>query len=350
MDPRAFRMILGHSRKGRFFMKRIACLVAGMVLLAFAVSSPAQTVASPAHLRLGTADLGSAHYVYGAVFAKLWRGVLPKGSTIDVLPYAGGTGNALLMDKGDADMGLMFGAAVKWAHEGTVVFNKKHEFLRGLVNSMDKYYIGIMATKRSGITSLEEVAKNKKPVRIVSQPRGGASEASMKLVLQAYGMTYEMIQSWGGSVTPTSTSVCQTQMADGKADIWINMLVAKHPMISELAISTDLLFIPMSNEITGKLEKFGYKKDILPAKSFRGQDNEVQLVGWPTTLVGHKDLPADLTYHLTKTLVENKPELVKGHAALHDFSIEDAWKFQSSYGTPLHPGAEKYYREKGMMK
>jgi hypothetical protein len=331
-------------------MKKVALFAAVIGLLALAVSSPAQTLTSPAHLRLGTADLGSAHYVYGAVFAKLWRSALPKGSTIDVLPYAGGTGNALLMDKGDADLGLLFGAAVKWAHEGTVVFNKKHEFLRGLVGSLDKYYIGIMVTKRSGVTSLEEVAKNKKPVRIVSQPQGGASEASMRLVLQAYGMTYDMIRSWGGSVTPTSTSVAQTQMADGKADIWINMLVANHPMISELAVSTDLIFLPMSDEIVKKLEGLGYKKDVLPAKSFRGQEKEVQLVGWPTTLVGHKDLPVDLGYVLTKTLVENKPELVKGHAALKDFIVEDAWKFQSSYGTALHPGAEKYYREKGMLK
>ncbi|MBP1716155.1 MAG: hypothetical protein H6Q42_4358 [Deltaproteobacteria bacterium] len=331
-------------------MKKVALFAAVIGLLALAVSSSAQTLTSPAHLRLGTADLGSAHYVYGAVFAKLWRSALPKGSTIDVLPYAGGTGNALLMDKGDADLGLLFGAAVKWAHEGTVVFNKKHEFLRGLVGSLDKYYIGIMVTKRSGVASLEEVAKNKKPVRIVSQPQGGASEASMRLVLQAYGMTYDMIRSWGGSVTPTSTSVAQTQMADGKADIWINMLVANHPMISELAVSTELIFLPMSDEIVKKLEGLGYKKDILPAKSFRGQEKEVQLVGWPTTLVGHKDLSVDLAYVLTKTLVENKPELVKGHAALKDFIVDDAWKFQSFYGTPLHPGAEKYFREKGMMK
>lgn len=331
-------------------MKKIACSVAVIVLLIFAAQSPAQTVSSPVHLRMGTADLGSAHYVYGAIFAKLWRNVLPKGSTIDVMPYAGGTGNALLMDKGDADMGLLFGAAVKWAYEGKVIFNKKHDFIRGLVGSLDHYYVGIMVTKKSGITSMEEVAKKKMPVHIVSQPHGGASEASMRLVLEAYGMPYEAIRSWGGSVTPTSTSVAQKQMADGKADIWINMLVANHPMISELAVSTDIIFLPMSDEIVNKLEVHGYKKTNLPAKSFRGQDKAVQLLGWPTTFVGHKDLPAEVAYILTKTLVENKPELVKGHAALKDFAIEDAWKFQSYYATPLHPGAEKYYREKGMMK
>ncbi len=330
-------------------MKKMFVSVCILALVFLTARGYAQTLKSPVHLRMGTADLGSAHYVYGAVFAKMWRNVLPKGSTIDVLPYAGGVGNALLMDKGDADIAVLFGAAVKWAADGKVVFPKKINIITGLVNDLDKYYVGIMVTKRSGITSMEEVARKKMPVHIVSQPAGGASESSMRLLLEAYGMTYEMIKSWGGSVTPTSTGVCQSQMTDGKADIWINMVVAGHPAISELAISTDLIFLPISDEIIKKLQQYGYKKAILPAKSFKGQDKDVPLVGWPTTLVAQKDLSPDLTYILTKTIVENKPELVKGHAGLKDFRPEEAWKFDA-YGVPLHPGAAKYYREKGMMK
>ncbi len=52
---------------------------------------------------------------------------------------------------------------------------------------------------------------------------------------------------------------------------------------------------------------------------------------------------------LTKTLVENKNELVKAHAGFKNFLPEESWKFES-FGIPLHPGAAKYYREKGMMK
>ena len=309
----------------------------------------AQTLSAPAHLRIGTQDLGSAHYVYGAIFAKIWRGVLPKGSTIDVLPYAGGVGNALLIDKGDADLGLLFGAAAKWATDGKVVFDKKITVLTGLVGGLDHYYVGVMATKRSGITSLEEVARKKMPVRIVTQPTGGASEASTRLVLEAYGMSYEAIRSWGGAVTPTATGVVQAQMQDGKADVWINMVVAGHPAISELAMSTDLVFLPMSDAIIKKLEPYGYKKTFLPAKSFKGQDKDVPLVGWPTILVAHKDVKPEVAYILTKSIVENKAELVKGHSGLKDFMPEDAWKM-TGFGIALHPGAEKYYRDKGMMK
>lgn len=330
-------------------MKNLLRGMAILLMLLLFVDGQAQDLKAPVHLRIGTMDLGSAHYVYGATFAKLWRGVLPKGSTIDVLPYAGGVGNALVIDKGDAELGLLFGAAAKWAVDGKVVFPKKIDVLTGLVGGLDHYYVGIMATKRSGITSLEEVARKKLPVRVVTQPRGSASEASTRLVLEAYGMTYEDIKSWGGSVTPTATGVVQAQMTDGKADVWINMVVAGHPAISELALSTELVFIPMSDEIIRKLEPLGYRKTFLQAKSFKGQDRIVPLVGWPTILAAHKDVKPELAYLLTQTIVENKSELIKGHAGFKDFTPEDAWKVQA-FGIPLHPGAEKYYREKKMLK
>jgi TRAP transporter TAXI family solute receptor len=330
-------------------MKKILAAMVMVFIIALWVPTYAQEVKAPVHLRFASLDLGSAWYVYAATFAKLWREVLPKGSTIDVLPFAGGVGNALILEKGDADLGFLFSATANWAIQGRVAYSKKIDVITGLVGGLDKYYAGVMATKRSGITSLEEVAKKKLPVKFVAQPMGSASEFSMRLILEAYGMTYEQIKSWGGAVTPTSTGVAQAQMVDGKADVWINMVTAGHPSISELAISTDLVFLPLSDEVIKKLTAYGYEKTFLPAKSFKGQDRDVPLVGWPTILLAHRELKPEVAYLLTKTTVENKEKLVKGHAGFKDFSPADAWKLDR-YGIPLHPGAEKYYRDKGMMK
>jgi len=330
-------------------MKKIAGILFVLFLVVFSASAWPQELKTPVHLRVASLDLGSAWYVYAATFANLWRASLPKGSTIDVLPFAGGVGNALLLDKGDADVGLLFSTTAKWAVQGKVAYPKKIDVITGLVSGLDKYYVAVMATKRSGVTSLTEVAKKKMPVRFVAQPMGSASEVSMKLILEAYGMTYEDIKSWGGAVTPTSTGVAQAQMADGKADVWINVVTAGHPSISELAISTELVFLPMSDDIVQKLVPYGYKKTSLPAKSFKGQDKDVPLVGWPTVLVGQKDLPPEVAYLLTKTLMENKDKMVKAHAGFKDFMPEEAWRFDV-FGVPLHPGAARYYRDKGMMK
>ncbi len=330
-------------------MKKILGAMAMVFIIALSVPTYAQEVKAPVHLRFASLDLGSAWYVYAATFAKLWREVLPKGSTIDVLPFAGGVGNALILEKGDAELGFLFSATANWAIQGKVAYSKKIDVITGLVGGLDKYYAGVMATKRSGITSLEEVARKKLPVKFVAQPMGSASEFSMRLILEAYGMTYEQIKSWGGQVTPTSTGVAQAQMVDGKADVWINMVTAGHPSISELAISTDLVFLPLSDEVIKKLTAYGYEKTFLPAKSFKGQDRDVPLVGWPTILLAHRDLKPEAAYILTKTTVENKEKLVKAHAGFKDFNPEDAWKLER-YGIPLHPGAERYYRDKGMMK
>jgi len=330
-------------------MKKIRVAPVMILMLLLSVQVQAQELKTPVHLRVASLDLGSAWYVYAATFAKLWREVLPKGSTIDVLPFAGGVGNALILEKGDAELGFLFSATGNWAIQGKVAYSKKIDVITGLVGGLDKYYAGVMATKRSGITSLEEVAKKKLPVRFVAQPMGSASEFSMRLILEAYGMTYEQIKSWGGAVTPTSTGVAQAQMVDGKADVWINMVTAGHPSISELAISTDLVFLPLSDEVIKKLTAYGYEKTFLPAKSFKGQDRDVPLVGWPTILLAHRDLKPEAAYLLTKTIVENKEKLVKAHAGFKDFNPEDAWKLDR-YGIPLHPGAERYYRDKGMTK
>jgi len=324
-------------------------LVLTVILFLLSVHAEAQEIKTPVHLRLAAQDLGSAWYVYGANFGKLWRNVLPRGSTIDVLPFGGAPANSLLLEKGDADLAFSFTAIANWAIQGKVAYSKKIDVISGLVGSLDRYYLAVIATKRSGITSLEEVARKKLPVKFVSQPVGSTGEFSMRLLFEAYGINYEAIKSWGGSVTPTSTSVAQAQMIDGKADIWIQVVTAGHPAVSELAISTDLIFLPAEENITKKMTEYGYEKTVLPARVFKGQDKEVPYVGFPTILLAHKDLQREVAYLLTKTIMENKEALVKAHAGFKDFKPEEAWRLDR-YAIPLHPGAEKYYRDKGMMK
>jgi len=329
-------------------MKKM-CWIVVLLLVSLSVPAAAQELKSPVHLRLASQDLGSAWYVYGATFGKLWRNVLPRGSTIDVLPYGGAPANVLLIEKGDAEVGLCNNTVARWAVQGKVAFPKPVPEIRGMVGALDKYYLAAVATKRSGITSLEDVAKKKMPVRIVTQPVGSSGEVSLRLLLEAYGISYDDIKSWGGSVTPTSTGVASAQMIDGKADIWVQVIVAGHPAISELAMATDVVFLPCSKAIIDKLENYGYQEAVLPAKTFKGQDQAVPMVGYPSILIVQRDLNPELVYVLTKAIVENQQQLVKAHAGFKNFIPEDAWKM-IKIGIPLHSGAEKYYRDKGMMK
>ena len=329
-------------------MKRMLLTALGFMLL-LPLAIRAQELKAPVHLRLATQDLGSAWYMYGANFATLWRQALPKGSTIDVLPYGGGPANSLLIDKGDAEIAISFTAIANWALRGTLAYDRKIEKITGLVGQLDRYYLGIVATKGSGVTSFGEALRKKRPMRIVSQPIGSTAEYSIRLLFQAYGLSLDEFKSWGGTYTPTSTEVAKAQMIDGKADVWIQVITAGHPAVSELAITTGLVFLPIEEEIRNKMVAHGYQETVLPAKVFKGQESEVPILGFPSILIADKDLKPEVAYALTKAIVENRDALIKAHSGFKDFKPDDAANLVR-YGIPLHPGAEKYYREKGLIR
>ena len=87
----------------------------------------------------------------------------------------------------------------------------------------------------------------------------------------------------------------------------------------------------------------------MPPDTFKNQSKAVSTVGFPTVLITNKDLPERIAYTVTKTVVENKDALVRAHAGLAEFDPRTAWQ-PDKVGIPLHPGAEKAYREKGWMK
>jgi TRAP transporter TAXI family solute receptor len=97
------------------------------------------------------------------------------------------------------------------------------------------------------------------------------------------------------------------------------------------------------------LGALGYTAATMAADTFKNQSQPVTTVGFPTVLIANKDLPEPVAYTVTKTVIENKDALVRGHAGLGGFDPQTAWQ-ADRVGVPLHPGAERAYREKGWMK
>lgn len=127
----------------------------------------------PVKIRMGTFGLGSSWYVYGVLMADLLRAGLPKGSTVDVLPHAGRVGNPKLVQGGEAELGLGFSVTAKRAFEGKEAYDQKMSNLRGLVGGLDEYFVGIVATKKSKITSLSNIPEKKMPIHLVTVPKVG---------------------------------------------------------------------------------------------------------------------------------------------------------------------------------
>jgi TRAP transporter TAXI family solute receptor len=300
-------------------------------------------------LRLATMELGSSWYVYGGLMANVLRKELPKGSTIDVLPYAGGVGNMTLVSKEESELGLGFPVTGKWGFEGQVAYDKKMTNLRGLIGGFDEYYLGIVATKKSKIVSLADIPKKRMPIHLVTVPRGGLGEFANRQVTEAIGANYKDIESFGGKVTHTSFGGISKMLIEGQADLFMQVVTAGHPAMSEIAITADVVFIGLSNDVVKKLTAYGWAGATLPAGTFKGQNVPIPTIGTTTNLIATDKLPVEVAYAVTKAICENHEFLSRSHAGLRPFNPQVGWK-PEKLGLSIHPGAEKYYKEKGWMK
>ena len=318
--------------------------------LGLAVSGAlAQAPAPPVNLAFATLDTGSAWYVYGATMADLLRKTLPPGSNVDVKPRAGGVGNPKLVARGETPLGFGFTVTNRWAFEGKEAYTEKLDNLRALAGGLDTYYLVALATRKLGIGSVREIRDKKLGVKIYTQPVGALGEFAGRQLLRAVGVSYNDVKGWGGSTQHVGYSIIVDAFRDGRADILFAVITPKHPSVSEIVTSVDVKFLGLDAETAKALLPLGYTAATMPPETFKGQSEAVSTVGFPTVVITNKDLPEPIAYTVTKTILENKDALVRGHAGLAEFDPRTAWQ-PEKVGIPLHPGAERAYREKGWMK
>ena len=324
-------------------------LVVVLLLALGASGAAAQAPAQPVTLAFATLDTGSAWYVYGATMAELLRRALPAGSNIDVKPRAGGVGNPRLVAKNETPLGLSFTATNRWAYDGKEAYTEKLDNLRALVGGLDTYYLVAVTTKKLGISSVREIRDKKLPVKIYTQPIGSLGEFAGRQLLRAAGMTYADVKGWGGSTNHVGYGIIIDAFKDGRADVLFSVVTPKHPSVSEIVNDVDVKFLGLDAEATKALLPLGYTAATMPPETFKGQTEPVKTVGFPTVLITNTALPEPVAYTITKVVIDNKDALVRGHAGLAEFDPKTAWQ-PDKVGIPLHPGAEKAYREKGWLK
>jgi TRAP transporter TAXI family solute receptor len=206
-----------------------------------------------------------------------------------------------------------------------------------------------VAAKKLGINSVREIKDRKLPIKGTSQPVGSLGEFTARQLLRSAGMSYADIRAWGGSMQHVGYNVIVDAFKDGRADVLFAVVTPKHPSVTEIANDGDVKFLGLDAETIKALAPLGYVPATMPANTFKGQTEPVQTVGFPTVLITNKELPEPVAYTVTKAVLENKDALVRGHAGLAEFDPKTAWQ-PEKVGIPLHPGAERAYREKGWLK
>lgn len=326
--------------------------ISAVVLSLYVSVASAQSGSKPVNMTIGSFVQGSSWYVYSVALGDLLRNTLPAGSTIDTPPIAGALANPNLVASGKAQ--IAFGMAVvgNWALEGKHAYKEPLPNLRALVGGWDDYYLVPLARGKGMNPELSSYFKNIQPkARVVLLQRGGVGAFGGQHLLDMAGAGEAALTSRGGSYEFGTFDMVKSRFAGGTADVFVQVATLGHPSITEIAQNNPVTFLEPSKTVLDSMAKqYGWERRILPAGTFPGQTRDIPLPGSTTVLFTSTALSDDMAYNITKTVCEQTAKLRASHKALAKFDCSDGkWKREVT-GLPLHPGAERYFKEKGWMK
>ena len=333
-------------KKNRIYMTLFVAVLAILIIIPLGVG--AETI------KIQAMRLGSSWYVFGATLATLLKENLPADTSMEVVPKGGGVGNPISVSKDKSKIGLANVATVVWAWNGHPVVYKgtKYENIRALVGGLNSVWITAMSREayieETGNDTLEKILLSGKPVRVVMKPAGSSVPVVADMVLKAMGTGRDQIIANGGKIIQVSAKQIPALIRDNRADLYFESALKGHPVVTETSLTGNVLFLDMPDNVLMQLSKEGLNPVPLP-KWFKGQSGPTKALDMGTVLIANEGLADDLAYQITKTLCENKDAMAAAHKAWSTFQPDQAWKPEKT-GIPLHPGAIRYYKEKGWMK
>jgi uncharacterized protein len=328
-------------------------LKTGLLVAGTAAMIAVPVAASAQNIKIGAMRLGTSWYVFGATLAKLLQPQF-KGATVEVIARGGGVGNPIAVNSGKAQIALANVATANWAWNGhpVVYKGKKYRNIRSLVGGLNSVWVTAMLReeyiKRTGNDTLEKalLARTNAP-RIVMKPAGSSVPVVADMIMAAVGSSRAMIKKNGGDIIQVGAKQIPSLVRDGRADLYFETALRGHPAVTEVSLTGNVRFLDLPDKVLANLAKQGLKPKPLP-KWFKGQSGPTKAVDLGTLIIANAAMPDDVAYKITKTIVENKAAMARAHKAWSNFVPEEAWKPENS-GIPLHPGAIKYYKERGWM-
>jgi TRAP transporter TAXI family solute receptor len=328
-------------------MRKSALAVAVTIVLLAGVAQAGET------LQIGAMPLGSIWYVFAASFVKVIQPALPAGSSIEVIARGGGIGNPVIVDEGKAQVAIANTSTSNWAFNGEqeVYKGKKHQNIRGLMGGLNEIWLVAMLTeeyiKRTGNDTLEKALLGDKPPRIIMKPAGSTVPVVVGWTLEAIGTSLDKVKAKGGSVLQVDVGQIPELMRNGRADLYFESASPGMPATVETTTTVDVRFVDIPDRSIQLLAKNGLKVSPMP-QFFKGQKGPVKSVDFGTNLIARKDLSEDIAYRITKAICDSRDALVSENKSMAGFTVKDAWR-PENVGIPLHPGAIRYYKEKGLM-
>lgn len=313
--------------------KALKALAAVSLIFVFTFSAYAATF-----INIATGTTGGTYYPVGAGMAKVWNSSI-KDMRANAQSTGGTAQNLALLEKGEAEVGFADGLYF-FAYEGKGQFEgKPQKFLRGLV-PLYAEPIHFLVAKGSKINSLADLKGKRVSVGAV----GSGTEVTVRTLLQIAGIDPDKdIRAENLGLSDTASA-----FADKNIDAALTVGAIGIAGVVEIATLGTAEFRDISPELIKQLSIAlpYYLPFDIPAGTYKDQNVPVKtLASWNVLVVTDK-LGTELAYQMTKALYEKKTELMNVSTRISSMSPENLKYIQ----IPLHPGAEKYYKEIGAIK
>lgn len=283
---------------------------------------------------IATGGTGGTYYPLGGTFAKIIEdetGIKASAST-----SGASAENMASIKDGKTEIAFTQTDIASYASEGSQMFSdNKVENARGIATLYPET-IQIVTTKDSGIKSVEDLKG-----KVVSVGEAGSGTLlNAEQILEIHGMKLEDLEARNLSFDDSTTGI-----QDGTIDAAFITSGTPTGAVEGLAATEDITIVPVeSAKISELIEKYPYyAEDEIPAGTYSKVDEAVTTVAVRAMLVTNADISEDVIYDVTKAIFENTDKIT--HAKGKLIKAENGLK---GMGIELHPGAKKYFDEKGI--
>jgi len=313
---------------------RLILVALGLIL---AVAKP--TGAAETLITILTGSTSGIYYPLGTALSSIDAKVIP-GANVTVQATAGSVQNLRLLEANDGELAFTLGdcLADAWAGNKDAGFDVPFTKLRAIARIYPNF-IQIVASSRSQIKTLADL----KGKRVSVGAEGSGTALNAAVIFKAAGFTFNDLAMV--DQTPFASSVRLVEQ--GSLDATLQSAGLGVESIRHLLASGQSTLIPIPSDIVARIDSAVYIAATIPAGTYDGQSGDVQTASVPNFLVTREGVSDDVAYQMTKSLFEHLDQLVQTQPAAKDIDVKKA---ATDLPIPLHPGAERYYREIGVLK
>lgn len=325
----------------------VSFVILSLVIVGCGSSTAPSTSSAPAapakttNLNIATATTGGVYYPLGNAMAQLFNQKIPNVKA-SAQATAGTPQNILLMQKKEAEISFAQNGIAYYAYNGQEMFKDKPDKTLRAITHLYPNVMHIVVNANSNITSIKQFEGKK----FVPGAIGSATEINSKEILGLFGLDYRE-QKKNVKADYLGYSEAAEALKDGRTD---GILIAgglPTAAVLDAASSMKVRILSLEPDMMAKLikEMPWYYEIVIPKGTYIGQTEDVHTVAVANILICNDSLNENIVYNVTKVLHESQKDLIAAHSAAKDMTLERAL---DGLTVPLHPGAEKYYKEKGL--